>query len=194
MFAEWLKTGKPTVLGAISGAVAGLVVITPASGFVAPMSALIMGAVGGVVCFFAATVVKAMFGYDDSLDAFGVHGVGGTLGAILTGVFATSAINSAIKTADFDYNGGGAQLGRQLIATLITWVIAVVGSLIFLKLVDLVIGLRVSESDEYDGLDLTQHGESGYNFEEVFPGSVSTDVAAQRREHGAAVETKVSHA
>jgi Amt family ammonium transporter len=193
MFAEWLKTGKPTVLGAISGAVAGLVVITPASGFVAPMSALIMGAIGGVVCFFAATVVKAMFGYDDSLDAFGVHGVGGTLGAILTGVFATATINSAIKTDAFDYSGGGGQLGRQLIATLITWLIAVVGSLIFLKLIDLVMGLRVSESDEYDGLDLTQHGESGYNFEEVFPGSVGTDMAAQRREHGA-VETKVSHA
>ena len=91
------------------------------------------------------------------------------------------------------YEGGGTQLGRQLIATLITWVIAVVGSLILLKLVDIILGLRVSESDEYDGLDLTQHGESGYNFEEVFPGSVGTDMAAQRREHGA-VETKVSHA
>jgi len=187
MFAEWLKTGKPTVLGAISGAVAGLVVITPASGFVTPMSALIMGAIGGVVCFFSATVVKGMFGYDDSLDAFGVHGVGGTVGAILTGVFASAAINSAIKTDTFNYSGGSAQLGRQLIATLITWVIAVVGSLIFLKLVDLVLGLRVSESDEYDGLDLSQHGESGYNFEEVFPGSVSTDVGAQRRDHGEAV-------
>jgi len=187
MFAEWLKTGKPTVLGAISGAVAGLVVITPASGFVAPMSAIIMGAIGGVICFFAATVVKGMFGYDDSLDAFGVHGVGGTLGAILTGVFASAAINSAIKTDTFDYSGGGGQLGRQLVATLITWAIAIVGSLIFLKLVDLLLGLRVSESDEYDGLDLSQHGESGYNFEEVFPGSVTTDIGAHRREHGATV-------
>ena len=186
MFAEWLKTGKPTVLGAISGAVAGLVVITPASGFVSPMSAIIMGAVGGVVCFFAATVVKALFGYDDSLDAFGVHGVGGTLGAILTGVFASGVINTNIAGK---YEGGGAQLGRQLIATLVTWVIAVVGSLILLKIVDLITGLRVSESDEYDGLDLSQHGESGYNFEEIFPGSVSTDMSAQRREHGA-----VSHA
>jgi Amt family ammonium transporter len=191
MFAEWLKTGKPTVLGAISGAVAGLVVITPASGFVTPMSAILMGAIGGVVCFFSATVIKAMFGYDDSLDAFGVHGVGGTLGAILTGVFASGLINSNIAGK---YEGGGAQLGRQLIATLITWAIAVVGSLILLKLVDIIVGLRVSESDEYDGLDLTQHGESGYNFEEVFPGSVGTDMAAQRREHGAVAETKVSHA
>src|SRR5882724_8025796 len=171
MFAEWLKTGKPTVLGAISGAVAGLVVITPASGFVSPMSAIIMGAIGGVVCFFSATVVKAIFGYDDSLDAFGVHGVGGTLGAILTGVFASGVINHNIAGK---YEGGSAQLGRQLIATIVTWGIAVVGCFVLLKIVDLLVGLRVSESDEYDGLDLSQHGESGYNFEEVFPGSVST--------------------
>jgi Amt family ammonium transporter len=180
MFAEWLKTGKPTVLGAISGAVAGLVVITPASGFVSPMSAIVMGAIGGVVCFFSATVVKGMFTYDDSLDAFGVHGVGGTLGAILTGVFASGVINTNIAGK---YEGGGAQLGRQLIATVVTWVIAIVGCFILLKIVDAISGLRVSESDEYDGLDLSQHGESGYNFEEVFPGSVSTDVHAMRREH-----------
>ena len=136
-----------------------------------------MGAIGGVICFFAATVVKGMFGYDDSLDAFGVHGVGGTVGAILTGLFASAAINAGIAGK---YEGGGAQLGRQLIATVVTWVIAVVGSLILLKIVDLLIGLRVSESDEYDGLDLSQHGESGYNFEEIFPGSVSTDVGAMR--------------
>ena len=191
MFAEWIKTGKPTVLGAISGAVAGLVVITPASGFVTPMSAIIMGLVGGVICFFAATVVKAMFGYDDSLDAFGVHGAGGTLGAILTGVFASAAINAGIAGK---YEGGGGQLVRQLIATAVTWVIAVVGAFVLLKLVDLLMGLRVSESDEYDGLDLTQHGESGYNFEESFPGSVSTDMAAMRREPSSASETKVSHA
>ena len=190
MFAEWIKTGKPTVLGAISGAVAGLVVITPASGFVTPMSAILMGLIGGVVCFFAATVVKAMFGYDDSLDAFGVHGVGGTLGALLTGVFASAAINSGIAGK---FEGGGPQFLKQLIATVITWAIAVVGAFVLLKIVDLVMGLRVSESDEYDGLDLTQHGESGYNFEESFPGSMSTDMSAQRREHGAA-ETKVSHA
>src|SRR5213079_3308251 len=96
MFAEWIKSGKPTVLGAISGAVAGLVVITPASGFVAPFSAIIMGAIGGVVCFFGATVLKNAIGYDDSLDAFGVHGLGGTLGALLTGLFATGAINAGI--------------------------------------------------------------------------------------------------
>src|SRR5204863_3556329 len=110
----------------------GLVVITPASGFVTPMSAIIMGLIGGVVCFFAATVVKGMFGYDDSLDAFGVHGVGGTIGAVLTGVFAAAAINADIAGK---YEGGGGQVGRQLIATLVTWVIAVVGAFVLLKLV-----------------------------------------------------------
>ena len=172
MFAEWLKTGKPTVLGAISGAVAGLVVITPASGFVTPMSAILLGAIGGVVCFFAATVLKGLLGYDDSLDAFGVHGVGGTLGAILTGVFASGVINTNIAGK---YEGGSAQLGRQLTATLVTWVIAVVGCFILLKVVDLITGLRVSEAEEIEGLDLTQHGEAGYNFEEAFPGTVTMD-------------------
>ena len=149
-----------------------------------------MGFIGGVVCFFAATSLKHALGYDDSLDAFGVHGVGGTLGAILTGVFASAAINAGIAGK---YEGGGGQLGRQLIATLVTWAIAAVGAFVLLKIVDLIVGLRVTESDEYEGLDLTQHGESGYNFEEVFPGSVSTDMAAQRREH-AVVETKPAHA
>src|SRR3954466_99678 len=106
LFVEWIKTGKPTVLGAISGAVAGLVVITPAAGSVGPMRALVLGFAGGIVCFLGATVVKQIFGYDDSLDAFGVHGVGGTLGAILTGVFASATINSAIKGDGFDYSGG----------------------------------------------------------------------------------------
>jgi Amt family ammonium transporter len=172
MFAEWLKTGKPTVLGAISGAVAGLVVITPASGFVTPMSAILMGAIGGIVCFFAATALKGLLGYDDSLDAFGVHVVGGTLGAILTGVFASAAINSGIAGK---FEGGGAQLGRQLIATLVTWVIAVVGCYVLLKLVDVIVGLRVSEAEELEGLDISQHGEAGYNLEETFPGTVTMD-------------------
>jgi Amt family ammonium transporter len=191
MFAEWLKTGKPTVLGAISGAVAGLVIITPAAGFVTPMSGIIMGLIGGVGCFFAATVVKAMFGYDDSLDAFGVHGVGGTIGAILTGVFATALVNPNIKDK---VEGGGTQVGRQLLAVVITWAIAAVGCFIILKVVDLIMGLRCTESDEYDGLDITQHGESGYNFEESFPGSVVTDISATRRDTVAAGETKTAHA
>jgi Amt family ammonium transporter len=172
MFAEWLKTGKPTVLGAISGAVAGLVVITPASGFVGPMSALIMGAIGGVVCFLAATSLKHALGYDDSLDAFGVHGVGGTIGAVLTGCFAYKFFNPNIADANNGLFFGGKQLTNQLIATVMTWGLAVVGCFILLKITDVITGLRVSESDEFDGLDITQHGERGYNLEEEFGGTV----------------------
>src|SRR5260221_5262435 len=171
MFVEWMKTGKPTVLGAISGAVAGLVVITPASGFVGPMSALIMGAAGGVICFFAATSLKHALGYDDSLDAFGVHGVGGTLGAVLTGVFAQAFFNPAIKNSSMNLEGlafGGPQLKNQIIATLITWAIAAIGAFILLTITDVLCGLRVNEADEFDGLDLTQHGESGYNLKAEF--------------------------
>jgi Amt family ammonium transporter len=169
MFVEWMRTGKPTVLGAISGAVAGLVVITPASGFTNPMWAIVMGLAGGIACYFAATVIKHALGYDDSLDAFGVHGVGGTLGAILTGVFAVAAVNGQSGLVE----GNASQVWYQLVATLITWAIAAVGSLLILKLVEAVVGLRVPEQDEYDGLDLTQHGESGYNLEEVFPATVA---------------------
>ena len=171
MFVEWFRTGKPTVLGAISGAVAGLVVITPASGFTSPMYALLMGAIGGVVCFFTATSLKHVFGYDDALDAFGVHGVGGTVGAILTGVFALDWTNpGGFKGL---IQGNPRQLEYQLIATVMTLVLASIGSYIILQITKVLAGgLRVRESDEYEGLDLTQHGESGYNFEEAFPGTV----------------------
>jgi Amt family ammonium transporter len=165
MLVEWIKTGKPTVLGAISGAVAGLVVITPAAGFVSPMSAIIMGLIGGAACFFAATSIKQMLGYDDSLDAFGVHGVGGTLGALLTGLFASGAVNSAI---DGKYEGGPSQLGKQVLAALVTWIIAGLGTFILLKIIDAVIGLRCTPADEQEGLDITQHGERGYNLEESY--------------------------
>ncbi|HZZ43892.1 MAG TPA: ammonium transporter [Tepidisphaeraceae bacterium] len=171
MLVEWIKGGKPTVLGAISGAVAGLVVITPAAGFTTPMWAIVMGLIGGVVCFFSATSLKHLLGYDDSLDAFGVHGVGGTLGAILTGVFAVAAINGKAGLVD----GNPKQVVNQLIATLITWVLAAAGSFVLLKIIGSVMELRVNEEDEYTGLDLSQHGESGYNFEEVFPGTVLDD-------------------
>jgi Amt family ammonium transporter len=157
------------VLGAISGAVAGLVVITPASGFTTPMYSIIMGAIGGVVCLFSATVLKHLFNYDDSLDAFGVHGVGGTVGAVLTGVFAVASVNGGHGGL---VDGNGRQVLYQLIATVLTWILAAVGSVILLKVCDAALGLRVREADEYDGLDLTQHGESGYNFEESFPGTV----------------------
>jgi Amt family ammonium transporter len=170
--AEWLKTGKPTVLGGISGAVAGLVVITPASGFTTPMYALIMGFIGGVVCMFACSKLKGALGYDDSLDAFGVHGVGGTIGAILTGVFAVSSINGKPGLVD----GNGQQVVYQAIATGVTWALAAIGSFILLKLISATIGLRASQSDEIDGLDLSQHGESGYVMAEG-EGSLSTFAA-----------------
>ena len=177
VLAEWIKTGKPTVLGAISGAVAGLVVITPASGFTTPMYAILMGLIGGIVCFIAATAMKHAIGYDDSLDAFGVHGVGGTLGAILTGVFASSVVGNIppmFESGKFGLVEGNSQLLlNQLFATLVTWVIAAVGSIVLLLITKAVCGgLRLNESDEYDGLDITQHGESGYNLEEAFPGRV----------------------
>ncbi len=161
---EWIKGGKPTVLGAISGAVAGLVVITPASGFTTPMWGMLMGFIGGIVCFFGATSLKHAFGYDDSLDAFGVHGLGGTLGAILTGVFAVAAVNNHSGLIE----GNVRQVLHQFAATGITWIIAGVGTLVIFKTIDLTVGMRVSESDEHEGLDLSQHGESGYNLEDAF--------------------------
>jgi len=162
---EWIKGGKPTLLGASSGAVAGLVCITPASGFVTPMSALIMGAAAGVVCYLACAVLKNKFGYDDSLDAFGVHGIGGTLGAILTGVFATRAVfDISMKGKTLGILEGGDVLPAQLIATGVSWALAAVVSFILLKLIDATIGLRVTEEQEHQGLDLNQHGEEGYIF------------------------------
>jgi ammonium transporter, Amt family len=168
--AEWLKRGKPSALGAISGSVAGLVAITPASGFVSPMSALAIGLVAGVVCFWMTTSIKSRFGYDDSLDAFGVHGAGGTVGALLTGVFASSVINPIFKDASGKVLPSGAiqgnfhQILNQLVGVAIAWVMALVGTLILLKIVDLVIGLRVPAEEEAEGLDLTQHGEEGYHW------------------------------
>jgi ammonium transporter, Amt family len=172
MFAEWIKTGKPSTLGAISGAVAGLVAITPASGFVQPMPALLIGLAAGLVCYFMATTVKHIFGYDDALDAFGVHGSGGTLGAILTGVFATSAVNDGLKDAAGKVmplgmvDGHGVQVLYQLIGVAIAWGLAIVGTLIALKIADVAVGgVRVTKDDEQQGLDLTQHGEEGYLLE-----------------------------
>jgi Amt family ammonium transporter len=166
MVAEWAHTGKPSVLGAISGSVAGLVAITPASGFVKPMPALIIGLAAGVVCFLMATTVKKIFGYDDSLDAFGVHGAGGTLGALLTGVFATKEINDVMSGKGLGWaDGNAAQVGNQAIGVAIAAGLAIVGTFIILKICDAVIGVRVSEDEEIDGLDLSMHGEEGYNFE-----------------------------
>lgn len=165
MFAEWATNGKPTALGAASGAVAGLGTITPASGYVTPMSAIYIGLIAGVLCFWATSSLKKKFGYDDSLDVFGVHGVGGTAGTLLTGVFASVAVNPA--GANGLLYGNPKQLLIQLVAVGTTWVYAGVLSAVLIKVVDMVIGLRVSEEEELTGLDQTQHGEIGYNFEEA---------------------------
>jgi Amt family ammonium transporter len=159
MYAEWVARGKPTVLGAASGAVAGLVAITPASGFVGPVASIIIGGIAGVVCFSAVNL-KARLGYDDALDVVGVHCVGGTTGAILTGFFASKAVNAA--GADGLLFGNPAQLGIQIVAVVATLVFAFVGAFILLKVVDALVGLRVPEEDEIVGLDLSQHGETAY--------------------------------
>jgi len=162
--AEWIRNGKPSALGAISGAVAGLVAITPASGFVTPMGALWIGLIAGVGCYLMVVKVKNIFGYDDSLDAFGVHGAGGTLGALLTGLFARAYINPGVNIDGF-FAGNHKQLLNQAIGVAIAWAISIVGTLIILFVVDKLIGLRVSEDDEREGLDISQHGEEGYDFE-----------------------------
>ncbi len=162
--AEWIRNGKPSALGGISGAVAGLVGITPAAGFVTPMGALWIGLIVGVFCFFMVVKVKNIFGYDDSLDAFGVHGAGGTLGAILTGLFARAFINPSVNIEGF-FAGNHKQLLNQLAGVAIAWGLSIVGTLVLLFLVDKLVGLRVSEEDERTGLDISQHGEEGYDWE-----------------------------
>jgi Amt family ammonium transporter len=167
--AEWIRNGKPTALGAISGAVAGLVAITPASGFVQPMSALAIGLIAGFFCFFMVFIVKGFFGYDDSLDAFGVHGAGGTIGALLTGIFAASVINPVFKDAAGNPLPSGAieghwgQLLNQFAGVAIAWCISIAGTLALLFIVDKLVGLRLSPEQEAEGLDLSQHNEEGYD-------------------------------
>lgn len=166
VIAEWLKHGKPSMLGAISGCVAGLVAITPGAGFVTPGAALIIGLAGGFFCFYTATIVKNMFGYDDSLDAFGVHGAGGTLGAILTGVFATKAINPLYGDKAMGLlEGNSQQLVNQLIGTVIAMVLGAVGTYVILFVVDKIVPVRATVDEETEGLDLSMHGEEGYNLE-----------------------------
>ncbi|HKW74065.1 MAG TPA: ammonium transporter [Terriglobales bacterium] len=169
--AEWLCNGKPSALGAISGGVAGLVAITPAAGYVGPMAALVIGAIAGVFCFLMVAKVKVWFGYDDTLDAFGVHGAGGTIGAVLTGVFASSTINPIFKDARGNVLASGAlegnahQIMNQLVGVGIAAGLAVAGTLLILKVVDVIVGIRVPEDHEIQGLDLSQHGEEGYCWE-----------------------------
>jgi ammonium transporter, Amt family len=163
-FAEWAAKGKPSALGAISGAVAGLVAITPASGWVFPGAALIIGGISGVICFWAATSLKKALGYDDSLDAFGVHGVGGIIGAMLTGVFAygmlykTDDAEGAIAYSGMLFGNPG-MLWIQLKSVLVTIAYCAVATFVLLKVVDVIVGLRVTEEEEREGLDVSLHGE-----------------------------------
>jgi Amt family ammonium transporter len=158
MFAEWLAKGKPSVLGIASGAVAGLVAVTPASGFVLPSGALVIGIAAGVLCFFASTSLKNALGYDDSLDAFGVHAIGGIIGALLTGVFATMAVNGAADPVGW-IDGNAGQVITQIKGIAVTIVYDAIVSLVILKAIDMTLGLRVSEDIEREGLDLGLHGE-----------------------------------
>ena len=171
LLAEWLRSGKPSMLGGISGCVAGLVAITPASGFVKPFPAMFIGFAAGIVCYFMVAVVKSRVGYDDALDAFGVHGIGGTLGAILTGVFATNVVNDALKDPSGRVlplglvDGHPMQVVYQAAAVLVACVLSGLGTIIILKVCDVLLGVRVTREQEIEGLDVSMHGEEGYNFE-----------------------------
>ena len=169
VLAEWLMHGKPTVLGAASGCIAGLVSITPAAGFVSPLSAVAIGLLGGVICYLSVSVVKAKLGYDDSLDAFGVHGVGGAWGALATGLFASKAVNEA--GADGLLFGNAAQFTNQLIGVAASIMFAAVMTFVIIKIMGLVMDLRVSEAQEMQGLDITEHGERGYSYQDLVTGS-----------------------
>jgi ammonium transporter, Amt family len=158
---EAFHAGKPTVLGAASGAVAGLVAITPAAGFVEPWAALVIGIAAGILCYFG-LFLKSKFGFDDALDVVGIHGVGGTTGAILTGVFAAPAINELGKGALY---GNPGQIGIQLVGVVAAWGFSFILSMIFLKITDMVVGLRVDEESEIRGLDISEHSEEGYALE-----------------------------
>ncbi len=178
VFVEWVHRGKPTILGAATGAVAGLVAITPAAGYVTTLAALAIGIGAGIVCYAGVNTLKPRFGYDDTLDVFGVHGLGGTWGAIATGIFATKSVNPA--GADGLLYGNPGQLLNQLIGVAAGWVVAAVGTFVILKLVSLVTPLRVTEEEEIAGLDLVLHGEVAYNFLE--PGMSGISGVAIRSE------------
>ena len=160
IFSEWIAHGKPSALGIASGAVAGLVAITPASGFVGPMGSIVIGAVAGVGCFLGAVKLKKIFGYDDSLDAFGVHGVGGIIGAILTGVFCAPSLGGTGFGDGID--SIGAQVATQAAGVLITLIYTAIVTFVILKVVDVVMGLRVTEEEEIEGLDIALHDERAY--------------------------------
>src|SRR5262245_16174956 len=171
MLTEWSSRGKPTVLGAASGAVAGLVAVTPAAGYVTPLASILIGAVAGVLCYTACNL-KSKLGYDDSLDVVGVHGVGGTWGALATGLFATKLVNEA--GGDGLFYGNPKQVWVQFLAVLVTWVLGFVMTTVILKVLDAIMGLRVNEQDELAGLDLSQHSETAYVFGGSFYGEYSS--------------------
>lgn len=173
--AEWMYHGKPTLLGAASGCIAGLVAITPAAGFVSVPSAVIMGLLGGVICFFAVAVAKNKLGYDDSLDAFGVHGIGGTFGAIATGFFASTAVNPA--GADGFFYGNAAQVLKQLVGVGTSWVFAAVMTFVIVKAISLVMQVRADDEQQVQGMDITDHGERGYAYQDLMTGSPLTTPA-----------------
>ena len=165
MLTEKIRNGKPSALGAISGAVAGLATVTQGAGFVQPFSAVLIGFAAGAVCYYMVSVVKNRFGYDDSLDAFGVHGVGGLMGCVLTGVFATRAVNNSLNAPLGLVDGNAIQVANQLAGAAIGIALAVVGTPVALKLTEFLTPLRVDEREESSGIDLALHGEEGYNFE-----------------------------
>ncbi len=177
---EWIHNGKPTILGAASGCIAGLVAITPAAGFVAPMPAVLIGLIGGAVCYTAVAVVKGKLGYDDSLDAFGVHGVGGTWGAIATGLFASKEVNPA--GADGLFFGNLDLVVNQLIGVVATWLFVIVMTFVILKVIGLFMDIRAEQTDEEVGLDITEHGERGYIYQDVSAGSSLSFAAALQPE------------
>jgi Amt family ammonium transporter len=185
---EWLTHGKPTVLGFCSGAVAGLVVITPAAGFVSPTSGVIIGVIAGVVCFLACTKLKAALKYDDALDTFGVHGVGGTIGAIVTGIFASPEINPNLNTNLASYIGGGLVI-EQLKAIGVTLAVSIVGTVVLASIVKALIGLRPDAEAEEIGLDYSDHGESGYHADEGGHVPMPTAMSSAAAAAGARVAT-----
>ncbi len=176
VFTEWMYHGKPTILGAASGCVAGLVAITPAAGFVSLIPSLIIGLAAGIICFLAVAVIKPKLGYDDSLDAFGVHGIGGTWGAIATGLFASKAVNPAGANGLFYGNAG--QLTTQLIGVGVSWVFAAVMTFIILKVIGMFMEVRTNAEQEVQGLDITEHGERGYAYQDFMTGSPINFTAA----------------
>jgi len=189
---EWLYHGKPTILGAASGCVAGLVAITPASGFVSTLPAVVIGLAGGLICFFAVSMLKAKLGYDDALDAFGVHGIGGTWGAIATGLFASKEVNSA--GADGLFFGNPELVFTQLIGVVATIAFAAIMTFIIIKLIGVFMQIRSDETDEEIGLDITEHGERGYSYQDVSAGSsISFATVLQPSEKLTASKLETAH-